>query len=105
PRRQVVISRMRKPPTTTGSQPPSASFCRFEVRKESSSKRSGSRHEMHAVTGHSQRWRQIGHIRIVSMVIVIITAMPYAVASDADERKPSTHISTNASRTQFTNGT
>ena len=77
----------------------------FDARNVRSISNSGSVIAIDTHTGQSQMRRMTTKIRIESISIAIVTAMPYAPARLSDVRKPATSAMIASSSIQLMNGT
>ena len=91
-------------PITSGNQPPWASFSVVAAKKVVSIVKKKPVANMLRSNGYFHAKRSTKKVRKVSIIIVAVTANPYADARFEDEPNPSTAMTTTASRVQLTKG-
>ena len=92
-------------PIRIGNQPPSGIFKVFDARNIKSTNISGVAIETAIHVGQSHNWRMTTKMRIESINMASVTAMPYAPARLSEVRNPMTSTITAASSVQLMNGT
>jgi hypothetical protein len=105
PRFQVVSSVNTMPPISSGNQPPSGILSEFEARNTTSTIRNGVATSAATSLGQCQSLRITTKIRMESISIAIMTAMPYALASASELWNPTTSAITAQKSDQLMKGT
>src|SRR5260221_79515 len=90
--------------TSRGNQPPSAILARFAPRNATSGIRKAMVTNDANATLHRRRSRATTYARIVVMIIVVLTARPYAPARLVELRKPITSAIVQNISAQLTDG-
>jgi hypothetical protein len=105
PRFQVVVRRKTPPAMTSGTQPPSSILIRLAAKKAPSTARKTPAMRPAATGDQRHRRRATTYRRIVVMVIVPVTAVPYAEPSALEEPKPTTSSRQPTMSAALTSGT